>query len=107
MHHRDIHPARNGERVNSSSTKNGGFQQFQTRKRALPDSSVQTYTWDERGNLTHNGTFTYTYPLGRGLVPLDGDKPPGAEAGGGCCGAAFLLSLPVMAATFVHKTVVQ
>jgi RHS repeat-associated protein len=27
----------------------------------LPDSSIRAYTWDARGNLTHDGTFTYTY----------------------------------------------
>jgi RHS repeat protein len=26
-----------------------------------PNSSTQTYTWDDRGNLTHDGVFTYTY----------------------------------------------
>jgi len=27
----------------------------------LPDSSIQVYTWDNRGNLLADGTFTYTY----------------------------------------------
>jgi len=28
---------------------------------ALPGAGVQTYIWDDRGNLIHDGVFTYTY----------------------------------------------
>jgi len=34
----------------------------------LPDSSIQGYTWDNRGNLLADGTFTYTYSAAGRMV---------------------------------------
>jgi len=34
----------------------------------LPDSSIQVYTWDNRGNLLADGTFTYTYSAAGRMV---------------------------------------
>ncbi|MEJ5312469.1 MAG: RHS repeat-associated core domain-containing protein [Anaerolineae bacterium] len=34
----------------------------------LPDSSIQAYTWDNRGNLLADGTFTYTYSAAGRMV---------------------------------------
>jgi hypothetical protein len=33
---------------------------------ARRDSRI-AYGWDARGNLAHDGVFTYTYPMKRGL----------------------------------------
>lgn len=38
------------------------------RSSALPDASVQTYTWDDRGNLIHDGAFIYTYSAAGWMV---------------------------------------
>jgi YD repeat-containing protein len=41
----------------------------------LPDSSIQGYTWDHRGNLVSNGAFTYTYSAA-GRMVRDVQSPP-------------------------------
>jgi RHS repeat-associated protein len=36
-----------------------------------PASSFQSYTWDDRGNLTHDGVYTYTYNAAGRMVQAE------------------------------------
>jgi RHS repeat-associated protein len=65
-----------GNRIAMTDTTGTTFYTYDPANRLtsiqLPDSSVLTYTWGARGNLTHDGTFTYTYNAAGRMVQATG-----------------------------------